>query len=195
MLRLIFIMLLGVTAFGFSGATKTDRLRNKALEAKNYSEENNMNTNVCVLIDMSIHSGKKRLILWDFNGDSVITSAVCSHGACDNLLNLDELKEPNFSNKPESHCSSKGKYKIGKRGYSSWGVHFNYKLHGLEKTNTNAYKRYIVFHSWGAIEDKEIYPRKLAQSWGCPAVSNNFMKEIDAKLKKQEGSVLLWIYD
>ncbi|PCJ26600.1 MAG: peptidase [Flavobacteriales bacterium] len=172
----------------------TERLKDKAKLAKDYCQKNNMNLDVCILVDMKIHSGKKRFILWDFKGDSILKSGMCSHGTCDNLAGYDANKTPQFSNTNESHCSSLGKYKVGKRGYSSFGIHINYKLHGLEKTNSNAYKRYIVFHSWG-IDDNETYPTEIAESWGCPAVSNNFMRKIDEVLKTKKTPVLLWIYN
>ena len=172
-----------------------DRLKQKAAQAKTYCQQNNMNLEVCILVDMKIHSGKKRLFLWDLKGDSILKSAVCSHGTCGNLTGYDPDKAPQFSNTPDTHCSSLGKYKVGKRGYSTFGVHFNYKLHGLEKTNSNAYRRYIVFHSWSVIDDEEIYPFHITESWGCPAVSDNFMLEIDKVLKNQSKSVLFWIYN
>lgn len=170
------------------------RLKEKAVLAKSYCIENNLNSEACVLIDMKIPSGKKRFFLWDFKGDSVLKSGVCSHGSCGNLDNYDSKNAPQFSNIPESHCSSLGKYKIGKRGYSSFGININYKLHGLEKTNDNAYSRFIVFHSLG-ISDEEVYPLKISESWGCPAVSDNFMREIDQVLKSKKKSVLLWVFN
>ncbi len=170
-----------------------DRLKEKAVLALVYCRKNKMNVDFCVLIDMKIPSGKKRFFLWDFKGDSVLNSGMCSHGTCGNLKGYDSGNQPQFSNVPESYCSSLGKYRIGKRGYSTFGININYKLHGLEKTNDNAYKRYVVFHSWD-ISDEEIYPLEISESWGCPAVSNNFMREMDEVLKKQEKPVLLWIY-
>ena len=169
------------------------RLQAKAKSAKAYCKKKNFSSKVCVLIDMKIHSGKKRFFLWDLKGDSILKSGMCSHGICDNL---DDNKghATKFSNVPESHCSSLGKYKIGKRGWSSFGVHVNYKLHGLEKRNNNAFSRSIVFHSWG-IPDEETYPFGIAQSWGCPAVSNNFMREMDTVLKAEKKPVLMWIYN
>jgi hypothetical protein len=190
------LLVVGIVACSSKPSVKTTvRLKTKAAQAKVYCKENNLNTNMCVLVDMTIHSGKKRLFLYDLKNDSILTSAVCSHGTCDNLDNYEPENAPQFSNTHESHCSSLGKYKLGKRGWSSFGVHFNYKLHGLEKTNNNAYNRYIVFHSWGIIDDEEVYPHTIAESWGCPAVSNNFMKEIDVVLKKQDKSLLFWIYN
>ena len=35
----------------------------------------------------------------------------------------------------DSYCSSLGKYKVGIRSYSKWGINVHYKLHGLEATN------------------------------------------------------------
>jgi len=169
-------------------------LKQKAIVAKAYCEKNNMNRDVCILIDMKIHSGKKRFFLWNLKGDSVLKSGMCSHGTCGSLNSYDPSLSPQFSNTPESHCSSLGKYKIGNRGYSTFGININYKLHGLEKSNSNAFKRFIVFHSWG-ITDEEIYPQELTESWGCPAVSNNFMREMDSVLKNEKQSVLLWIYN
>lgn len=171
------------------------RLKEKAKLAKVYCEENNMNLELCILVDMQIHSGKKRFFLWDLKGDSIVVSAMCTHGSCGGGFDEDEtISDSEFSNVPESHCSSLGKYKLGKRGYSSFGIHVNYKLHGLEKTNSNAYNRYIVFHSWNVINDGETYPFAIDESWGCPAVSNNFMREIDVILKTKTKPLLFWIY-
>jgi hypothetical protein len=193
----IIVMMVLLFSFGACNAkveVKTiNRLKAKAKEAKTYCEKNNLNLDMCILVDMQIHSGKKRFFLWDFKGDSILKSGMCSHGTCDNLANFDINKTSQFSNTQESHCSSLGKYKLGKRGYSSFGVHINYKLYGLEKTNSNAYKRYIVFHSW-EIDDEETYPNQIAESWGCPAVSNNFMKEMDVILKTKKKPLLFWIY-
>jgi len=91
--------------------------------------------------------------------------------------------------------SSLGKYRIGKRGYSNWGINVNYKLHGLEASNSNAYKRIIVLHSWKDIPNDEVYPRGCPEGWGCPAVSNDFMRKLDVLLKNSRKSVLMWVYN
>ena len=144
---------------------------------------------------MSIHSGKNRLFLYNFSKDSVTSKALFAHGSCDNLPGVDYSDiEPKFSNIPETHCSSLGKYKIGKRGSSNWGVHFNYKLHGLKSTNNNAYARTIVLHSWEMMTDKESYSETTPYSWGCPMVSDKQMRALDKQLKTTEKPALLWIY-
>ncbi|MCB9197288.1 MAG: murein L,D-transpeptidase catalytic domain family protein [Flavobacteriales bacterium] len=171
-------------------------LHAKGLEAEEFCKTKGLNTDYCILIDFSIHSGKKRLFLYDLKNDSVIVSAMVSHGCGDAAWGMDNTKtNPVFSNQHESHCSSLGKYKIGKRGYSSWGINVNYKLHGLESSNSNAYDRVIVLHSWEAIPHKEVYPNGTPEGWGCPAVSNEFMTYLDGILKDKKKDVLLWIYN
>jgi hypothetical protein len=54
-------------------------------------------------------------------------------------------KKPVYSNVVGSNCTSLGKYKIGKRSYSNWGINIHYKMHGLESSNSNAFKRHVVF--------------------------------------------------
>lgn len=193
---LIITLLICVSCTAKVTETTNERLRAKAKMAKAFCEENSMNLELCILIDMKIHSGKKRFFLWDLKGDSIVKSGMCSHGSCGGGYDEDETKsDSKFSNVPESHCSSLGKYKLGKRGYSTFGIHINYKLHGLEKSNSNAYNRYIVFHSWNVIDDDETYPFTIEESWGCPAVSNNFMREMDAILKTKSKPLLFWIFN
>ena len=171
------------------------KLKLKTGEALLYCKENQLNTDYCILIDMGIHSGKNRLFIYDFTQDSIVSSGLCSHGCCDLQWGMDFSKtNPTFSNVPDSHCSSLGKYKIGKRGYSMWGINVNYKLHGLEKSNSKAYGRFIVLHSWEMVDNYEIYPSGTPEGWGCPAVSDQQMHFLDKLLKKQEKPVLLWIY-
>jgi len=166
-----------------------------ASEALDYCKKNKLNTEYFILIDMHIHSGKERLFVWDFKSNSILKSGLCAHGCCDKPWGADESKtQPIFSNVPDSHCSSVGKYKIGKRGYSSWGIHVNYKMHGLEKTNDKAFERIIVLHSWEAVSDSETYPQGTPEGWGCPAVSDETMRYLDELFKKTQTPPLMWVY-
>ena len=171
------------------------RLKQKAKEALDYSKNHSMNTNYCILIDMDIHSGRNRMFLWDFKADKIKIQGLSSHGCGDKSWGIDETKTtPVFSNVSDSHLSSLGKFKIGKRGWSNWGIHVNYKLHGLEKSNSNAYKRVIVLHSWEAVSSEETFPTGTPEGWGCPALNNTVMKKIDTVLKEEGKPLLLWIY-
>jgi hypothetical protein len=167
----------------------------KAKEAYQFCSENNMNLDFCILIDMSVHSGLERFLVWDFKADTITHSFLVGHGCCDNSWGSDDSKDnPTFSNVPESHCSSLGKYKVGERAYSNWGVNIKYVLHGLESTNNKAFERLIVFHSWEMMSDATIYPNGSPEGWGCPTISNNHFKVIDLMLQSAAKPTLMWMY-
>lgn len=165
-------------------------------EALQYCKENGFNEDYYFLIDMSIHPGRNRFFVYDFKDLKITDKNLVTHGSCDQFEeNPDKWEKAKFSNKSDSHCSMKGKYKIGKRDYSSWGINVKYWLHGLEKTNANAVNRVVVLHSWKAVSNEEIYPDLSPLSWGCPAVSDDFMRKLDTKLLKVKKPVLLWIVE
>lgn len=172
-----------------------NRTRIKAKEALAYCKKKKFNTDFCILIDMSLHSGVKRFFVWNYSKDTITHSFLVGHGCGDNGWSDDESKEcPQFSNADGSHCSALGKYKIGERAHSDWGINIKYVLHGLDKTNSNAFKRFIVFHSWEQVSDEDVYPNGTPEGWGCPTISNNNMKIIDPILKAVDKPVLMWIY-
>ena len=173
-----------------------NRTKSKAEEALTFCKSNQFSTDFCILIDMSLHSGVKRLVVWDFKTNSASKKYLVGHGCGENQWSSDESKDyPEFSNEDGSHLSSLGKYKIQGRGYSDWGIHVKYLMHGLEKSNSNALKRFIVFHSWNLMSDEEVFPKGSPEGWGCPTISNNAMKEIDPMLQKSKKPVLMWIYN
>ena len=185
----------GYENYNFTNPIKYKQLKAKAALAKRHCKQNKMDTTIAILIDMSIHSGLKRFVVWDFKKDTIVALGMVSHGCGTKKWASDASKfKPVFSNENDSHCSSLGKYKIGERAYSQWGIHIKYLLHGLESTNSNALARTVVLHSWEAIPDDATYPAGISESWGCPAVSNVFMKKIDRMLKVKKRPVLLWIY-
>lgn len=162
-------------------------------EAKQYCKTNKLNPNQFILIDLGLHSGYKRFFVYDFKKNEVSKSYMVSHGCGDNQWGKTSSKEkPQISNEFDSHCSSLGKYVILDRGVSQWGIKVNYVLQGKDKTNSNARSRAIVLHSWEAISDNEVYPYGTPEGWGCPAISNESMKELDELLKTNK-KVLMWI--
>lgn len=168
----------------------------KNSEALKYCQENGFNEEYYFLLDLSIHPGKNRFFIYDFKENKISDKNLVTHGACDHFeTNPDKWEKAKFSSKADSHCSMKGKYKIGKRDYSSWGINVKYWLHGLEESNKTAEKRVVVLHSWSAVSNEEIYPEVLPLSWGCPAVSDEFMRKLDTKLKVTKKPVLLWIIE
>jgi hypothetical protein len=174
----------------------TNRTTQKAQQAFIFCKQRGYNTNYCILIDMNLPSGVKRFIVWDFHKNTILISGLVSHGCGINPWSgIWSKDKPTFSNVANSHCSSLGKYQVGDRAASAWGIHIKYYLKGLEITNSNAYVRDVVLHSWEQVPDDEVYPNGAPEDWGCPAVSNNTMKEVDFLIRKQKKHLLLWIYN
>jgi len=171
------------------------KTKKKAEEALKFCQSNKLNTDFCILIDMSLHSGVKRFFVWNFKSDTLSHQYLVGHGCGSQPWSSDGSKDaPEFSNEDGSHLSSLGKYRLEGRGYSEWGINVKYLMHGLEKTNSNALKRFIVFHSWNLMSDEEIFPKGSPEGWGCPTISNNAMKEIDPVIQKSTKPILMWIY-
>lgn len=171
------------------------KTKEKAIEAFAFTKDKNLNTDFCILIDMSLHSGVNRFVVWDFKEEKITHQYLVGHGCGKNSWSSDESKEnPTFSNEDGSHLSSLGKYKLSGRGHSDWGIGIKYLMHGFDETNDNALKRFIVFHSWDLMSDEEIYPKGSPEGWGCPTISNNAMRNLDPILQKSKQPVLMWIY-
>ncbi|MBI1837019.1 MAG: murein L,D-transpeptidase catalytic domain family protein [Flavobacteriia bacterium] len=186
---------LELKSFQFEGIKKIEGIKKKSIIALKFCKEQKMNEDFCILIDMSLHSGKKRFYVWDFKKDTIISSCLVAHGCGQNPWSGDYSKDsPKFSNVDGSHLSSLGKYKIGQRGSSDWGIKLKFFLYGLEASNSNAFKRTIVFHSWEAVSDSEVFPNGTPEGWGCPTVSNNTLKILDPMLSTVSKNVLMWIY-
>jgi hypothetical protein len=200
--KIVKVLLLIISVLLYSCQTEEDieyikktKPKLRVSEALEYCKENNMNTEFCILVDMSMHSGLKRLVVWDFKKDSILNSALVSHGCGESLWYIDNTKDnPTFSNTIDSHLSSLGKYALVERSYSKWGINIKYWLKGLEESNNNAVERVIVLHGWSMIEDETTYPSGTPEGWGCPAVSNNMMQYLDDKLKGMKKPTLFWIY-
>jgi len=179
------------TLTSFKSTTNNKINESKINEALTFCKQNKMDTSICLFVDMSIHSGKNRIFVYDFNKKEITIEGLCAHG----IGGGSTATKPVFSNKEGSYCTSLGKYKVQGRSYSNWGINVHYKMYGLEKTNSNAFKRIVVLHSYTPVPSQEIYPQTLfGQSAGCPVLSDATMRKIDALLKTKKKPVLLWIY-
>lgn len=172
------------------------RLKAKADSAYAFAQENDLDLEHAFLVDFGLHSGKDRFFVWDFEADTVAFASLCAHGVGkgNNRSSYTDIK---FSNVENSYTSSLGKYKTGIRSYSQWGINVHYKLHGLEKTNDNAFKRIVVLHSYGLVPQSEIYPAHLplGYSQGCPVINDEVMRQVDALMKQKDKDLVLWIYN
>ena len=156
-------------------------------QAKQFCAQHKYNTRFFFLADMRVHSGKKRFFAVDMNADTILNSGLVAHGVCGVFF----AATAGFSNEPELGCSSLGKYRIGYKYNGRFGI--AYKLRGLDSTNSNAYKRYIVLHSYYEVPDNEIYPARVCNSLGCLMVSKNFFNSLSKLIDASDKPVLLWI--
>ena len=157
-------------------------------KVNNYAIQNDLSTEYCFMVDMSLPSGRNRFFIYDLKKNMVINSGLVSHGSCNETF----LARPKFSNESKSGCSSLGKFKVGEFYTGKYGKSF--RLYGLDNCNSNAYRRAVVIHGYDCVPDEEIYPRVLCNSLGCVMVSYKFFDKISALIRKSEKPIVLWIY-
>ena len=138
---------------------------------------------------MKIASGRKRFFVYDLQKDSILFSGLVAHGSCDNGFQM----EANFSNKVNSGCSCLGKFSIGNSYNGRFGI--AYKLYGLDSSNSNAYERSIVLHSYECVPEQEIYPFPVCNSRGCPMVSSEFLQKLKPYIENPDKPILLDIFN
>ncbi|KAK6033621.1 hypothetical protein OSTOST_00219 [Ostertagia ostertagi] len=164
-----------------------EALNKRIKTLRKFAKENNYDTTLAFFVDMEVKSGKKRFMVVNLKNNEVIKEGLVAHGKGNERFTFDRQ----FSNDGGSNCTSLGIYRIGKSYNGAFGLSF--KLYGLEKTNYNALRRYVVLHSMGSIpEDESKWP--ITQSEGCPAVAPAFLEELAPMLEKREKNVLMYIY-
>lgn len=164
------------------------KLLEKATSLQAFAKNKSYNSNLCFLVDMSIESGKNRFFVYDLKKDSIILSNLVAHGSCDDGFS----SEASFSNKVNSGCSSLGRFKVGNAYNGNFGL--AYKLHGLDSSNNNAFKRFVVLHSYECVPEQETYPVPICNSRGCPMVSPGFMEKLKPIINASKKPILLWIF-
>jgi hypothetical protein len=167
--------------------------RNKLLERSEtlqaYAREHGYNTKIAFMIDMKIESGRERFYVLDMNKDSVLMKGLVTHGCC----NENWLSGRRYGNEVGCGCTSLGRYKIGKSYQGKFGL--AYKLYGLDSSNSNAYKRFVVLHSHACVPAREVHPYPICQSNGCPTVSPSFLCRLKPIIDKSDHPILLYIYE
>lgn len=139
------------------------------------------------IIDFTLPSSQQRLFIIDLKTNTLLFSSLVAHGKASG-----DLMARNFSNKPESHMSSPGFYKIGDKIVSP--KHGDaLLLEGLDKgVNDNARKREIIIHAADYVSNDFVkkYGR-LGRSYGCPAVGR---ADIGTVINLLQNGGLLYIY-
>jgi L,D-transpeptidase catalytic domain len=164
------------------------KVKSQATAGKAFAQAKKLSTQYAFLIDMSQPSGRYRFFVYNFQKDSILEKGLVSHGSC----NTSYLESVQFSNTPESGCSSLGKYKVSYSYKGRFGK--AYKLNGLDSTNFNAFKRFVVLHAYDCVPDREVYPQPICNSLGCPMVSYDFLGKLSGYIEKSKKPILLWIY-
>jgi hypothetical protein len=163
-------------------------LQQKIQKLKAFAAANNYDTALAFFVDMQVKSGKPRFFVVDMVSREIIKKGLVAHGKGNEKFTFDRK----FSNDEGSNCTSLGIYKIGKAYNGAFGL--SYKLYGLNKSNSNALKRYVVLHSMGSIPYAESkYP--ITQTEGCPAVAPEFLQELADILDNAPKKILLYIYN
>ena len=170
------------------GNTTVEKLKKKSTEVASFLKKNGYNESVCFFIDMSLPSGQNRFFIYDIANDSIQRSGLVTHGRCNQLW----LEGRKYSNLRGCGCTSLGKYKIGYSYHGTFGL--AYKLYGLDKTNNNAFKRFVVLHSHECVPETEVQD-EICQSDGCPTVSPGFLKELKPLIAGSPKPILLWIFE
>lgn len=164
------------------------KLQSKASIATAFVKQNNFDTSICFLIDMSLPTNHKRFFVYDLSKDAIQNSGLVAHGNCNQYW----LEGRKYGNEIGCGCTSLGKYKIGNSYYGRFGLAF--KLYGLDKTNSNAFNRFVVLHAHDCMPDHEV-AEEVCQSNGCPMVSLQFLEKLTTIIKNSKKPILLWIYE
>jgi hypothetical protein len=154
---------------------------------RNWLDENGYSTDLMFIADMGLRMNIKRFYAVNPDSQKLLKAFLVSHGSGGGST----LTNAVFSNLPGSYCSSKGRYKIGESYMGNYGK--SYRLHGLDKSNSNALDRLIVFHSYRDQTDKE-YSGPNYFSQGCPMVAKSSFDFCDSLIQLQTKPVMLVIY-
>jgi hypothetical protein len=177
------------------GSRLPKNIEQKAEELYAYCQERGYNTQIGILVDYSLYSGRNRYFVWDFAKGEAVVSSVSPLG-CGKGRSYGRGK---FSNDPGSQCTSLGHYKIGKERQMNSLNRKCFELDGLDSSNSNARSRLILLHP-SSLPSISVYPLPIISaipySAGC--ITMPFSKyDETAKLLKSVGDkpVIMWVYN
>jgi hypothetical protein len=165
------------------------RLRSKVQEIETFLKQNpKYNDEIIFMADLKIHSGKNRFFIYDLKDQKVTDRGLMAHGSGSETGLEGELK---FSNIPDSHTTSLGKYAIGNDYVGKFGK--AYKLYGLDQSNSKAFDRFIVLHHYDKVPYEE-QTNPIVNSLGCPMVNEKFFTRLAEIIDHSEKPLLLYLY-
>lgn len=127
-------------------------------------------------VDYSMSINKKRFFVFDLKKKKIIYSTFVGHSGYSG-----ETIPWDTSNVPNTRKTSLGLFKVGAQYHGRFGK--SKRLHGLSKTNSNAFRRAIVAHSMQGDEVEDLY------SWGCFTFFKKDLNKAFSYMKK--GTYLL----
>jgi hypothetical protein len=130
-----------------------------------------------VMVDYSKSINEERLYVVNTKTAQIEITSIVSHGK-----NSGKQYATDFSNVMESNKSSLGAYLTENTYYGHYG--YSLVLKGLDKTNSNAKKRKIIFHSSKIMQTK--------WSFGCFSLPEKNTKKIIDMIK---GGCLVYAYN
>ena len=144
------------------------------------------NKNIITIIDFTLPSTDKRMVVLDLIKKQVLFHTIVSHGR-----NSGEKYATSFSNKHGSYQSSLGFYLTEKTYFGANG--YSLVLEGLEENiNCQAKPRAVVIHGADYCSEEVINSTgRLGRSYGCPALPREINDEVINTIK---NGTLLYIY-
>jgi hypothetical protein len=164
------ITLLLVITTSFYGQSKVE------IAKELQKQYNPPNKNYVVFIDYSKPISEERLYVIDMNTSETILTTKVAHG-----INSGKEYATDFSNVNKSLKSSLGVYVTQETYYGHFG--YSLRVNGLDKTNSNARHRKIIFHS----------NKKMRTKWsfGCFSTDEKINKKLIDIIK---NGCLVYVY-
>ena len=145
------------------------------------------NTQIAIFVDLSLHSGRNRFVVWDFEKECPLLICPVSHGSGSPKPHK-RTAYAKVSNTDGSHLSSVGRALIAVRYEGRYGV--AYRLDGLDASNSNLRSRCVVLHGWERTTTFPIWPIATVGSFGCPVLSRKMMRRVDELLQNEDRVVI-----
>ena len=145
------------------------------------------NSRIALFVDLSLHSGRNRFVVWDFEAEKPLLICPVSHGSGSAKSHV-RSAYARISNEDGSHLSSVGRAVVAERYEGRYGI--AYRLDGLDATNSNIRSRYVVLHGWEHTTSYPIWPIATVGSFGCPVLSRRMMRRVDELLQREDRVVI-----
>jgi len=188
------IIIAWLFAAAVTGRTENERLESKAKIASEWCSRNGYRTDICVLVDFSLASGKNRYFIYDLKNHRVVSKSPCAHG-WGGRLSMDNIWRTKVSNVPGSKLSSVGKCRITGEGKMYRRKMRCIRLEGLDASNSNISKRGIYIHDCFVQTAIAPLPMIPGPSEGCFAVSMRAYNKTSGLLHENRTPILLWAFN